>query len=44
VSEVIIIFLSGVGGVFAGMALLYFAILVTPIITQRLERKKESDE
>ena len=43
-AQAITIFLAGIGGVFVGMALLYFAILITQRILQRLERNKEADE
>ena len=39
-NQAITIFVSGIGGVFIGMALLYIAILITPQITKRLESEK----
>ncbi len=37
----IIIVVSGVGSVFAGMALLYLAIVITSLATTKLEKDKE---
>jgi len=42
VYQAITIFLVGIGGVFAGMALLYIAILLMPLITERLERRQDN--
>ena len=39
--QALTIFVSGVGGVFAGMAFLYVGIIVSAQITKRLEYKKE---
>jgi len=39
--DALTIFIAGLGGVFVGMAMLYVAILITPVITGRFERKKD---
>jgi hypothetical protein len=39
--DAIIIFISGLGGVFLGMALLYASIRITSLVTGRLDIKKE---
>lgn len=41
-NDVMTVFLSGIGGVFIGMSLLYFGIIITPFFTKRLEERKES--
>lgn len=40
-SNALVISISGVSGVFIGMALLYVAILITPIFTKWFEQKKD---
>ena len=42
-TESMAIFLSGLGGVFGGMALLYLAIRVTTLITARLTAEDKQD-
>jgi len=41
VDQALTIFVSGIGGVFVGMALLYFGILVSAQVTKRLESGEE---
>jgi len=43
VDQAFTIFISGIGGVFIGMALLYFGILVSAQIANRLESKKGNE-
>jgi hypothetical protein len=37
----IIVAVSGIGSVFAGMGLLYFAIVITSLVTTKLEKDKK---
>ena len=39
--QAITIFVSGIGGVFVGMALLYLGILISAQVANRLESKEE---
>ncbi len=41
--QAITIFVAGIGGVFTGMALLYFAILIVPKITKLFETPRETE-
>jgi|GEM_PF-3312319 len=43
VNQAITIFVSGVGGVFVGMALLYLGILISAQVTKRMEPKKGNE-
>ena len=38
--QAVTIFVSGIGGVFVGMALLYIGILISAQVAKRLESKK----
>ena len=38
--QAVTIFVSGIGGVFIGMALLYLGILISAQVAKRLESKK----
>lgn len=38
--QALTIFVSGIGGVFVGMALLYFGILISAQVTKRLETEE----
>jgi len=40
VEQAVTIFVSGIGGVFVGMALLYIGILISAQVAKRLESKK----
>jgi Na+-transporting methylmalonyl-CoA/oxaloacetate decarboxylase gamma subunit len=40
--KAVAIFVAGLGGVFIGMMLLYAAIRMTSLVTDRLARKKEA--
>ncbi len=40
-SNAIVIFISGVTGVFCGMALLYLSIKITALVVDKLETEKE---
>lgn len=41
VEKAVMIFVAGLGGVFVGMALLYAAIRMTSLVTDRLAGRKE---
>lgn len=41
VDQALTIFISGIGGVFVGMALLYLGILVSAQVTKRLPTEEE---
>jgi Na+-transporting methylmalonyl-CoA/oxaloacetate decarboxylase gamma subunit len=41
--EAVSLFVAGLGGVFAGMALLYISIRVTSLITRRIVSGEEKD-
>lgn len=41
--QAITIFVSGVGGVFVGMALLYLGIIISGLVAKRLESNKGSE-
>lgn len=43
-TDPITLFVAGLGGVFAGMALLYLAIRVTAVVTDRVVARVESRE
>ncbi len=40
-SSSFIVFISGIAGVFFGMALLYIAVRITSFVTDRIEMAKE---
>jgi len=40
-SESFVVFISGITGVFCGMALLYISIRITSFVTDRIESAKE---
>jgi Na+-transporting methylmalonyl-CoA/oxaloacetate decarboxylase gamma subunit len=40
--KAVVIFVAGLGGVFIGMALLYAAIRITSLVTDKLASKKEA--
>ncbi len=42
-NQAITTFLTGVSGVFSGMAMLYLAILIVPLITDRLEASRRKN-
>ena len=43
VDQTVTIFISGIGGVFVGMALLYIGILISAQVAKRLKSKKEDE-
>lgn len=40
-NEAVVVFIAGIGGVFAGMALLYLSIKIVSGVVGRLERRED---
>jgi hypothetical protein len=39
--DAVLLFISGLGGVFLGMALLYTSIRITSLLTEKMDPKKD---